>query len=125
MYVNIAENINIADYEEKLYGAMGLAKRAGKLVTGAEMCEETIRSGKAVLTFLCSDMSENSHKKLHAALRNSCSPYINLDATKEELAKRFGKKAFVVACVITDKGFSKIVYKALGISEDEILHESK
>ena len=125
MYENIAENIDVTASTEKILGALGLAKRAGKLITGAEMCEETIRSGGAVLTVLCSDMSDNSKKKLHAALRNSGSPYINLDVTKLELAKRFGKKAFVVSCVITDKGFAKIIYKALGIAEEDILHESK
>lgn len=125
MYKNIAGNIDVSVYEEKILGALGLAKRAGKLVTGAEMCEETIRAGKAVLTLLCSDMSENSHKKLHAALRNSDSPYITLTSGKETLAGRFGKKAFVVSCVITDEGFAKIIYKALGVSEEDILHESK
>lgn len=125
MYVNIAEDIDVAAVEERILGAMGLAKRAGKLITGAEMCEETIRAGKAVITLLCSDMSENSHKKLHAALRNSGTPYITLGATKENLAKRFGKKSFVVACVITDEGFSRIIYRTLGISGEDILHESK
>ena len=125
MYVNAAKDADVSAVQEKILGAMGLAKRAGKLVTGAEMCEEKIRNGEAVLTLLCSDMSENSAKKLHAALRNSDSPYINLDTGKEELAKRFGKKAFVVSCVITDKGFAKIIYKALGITEEDILHESK
>ena len=125
MYVNIAENIEISACEEKILGAAGLAKRAGKLVLGAEMCEETIRAGKSALTLICSDMSENSSKKLHAALRNSDSEYIILGSTKEELAKRFGKKSFVVSCTVTDKGFVKIIYKALGIAEEEILHESK
>ena len=125
MYMNIAENIDVSAVQEKILGAMGLAKRAGMLVTGAEMCEEIIRAGGASLTLLCSDMSENSKKKLHAALRNSDSSYIELTATNEELANRFGKKSFVVSCVITDKGFAKIIYKALGISEKEFLHESK
>ncbi|MBR3996133.1 MAG: ribosomal L7Ae/L30e/S12e/Gadd45 family protein [Clostridia bacterium] len=125
MYVNIGEGIDVLKVEEKIVGAMGLAKKAGKLITGGEMCEETIRAGKAELTVLCSDMSENSAKKLFAALRNSASPYISLDIGKEELAERLGKKSFVVSCVITDKGFAKIIYKALGITEDEILHESK
>ena len=125
MYVNIGEGIDLPKVQERIIGAMGLAKKAGKLITGGEMCEETIRAGKAELTILCSDMSENSEKKLHAALRNSESPYISLEIGKEELAGRLGKKSFVVSCVITDKGFAKIIYKALGITEDEILHESK
>jgi len=125
MYINIGENTDVASAGERILGAMGLAKRAGKLVIGAQMCEETIRAGKAVLTLLCSDMSENSQKKLHAALKIKNSPYIVLPSTKEELAKRFGKKAYVVSCVITDMSFIRIICKALGIAENDFLHESK
>ena len=125
MYVNAGENIDIGKIKDKLIGALGLAKKAGKLITGGEMCEEVIRAGKAKLTILCGDMSENSEKKLHSALRNSNSPYINLGVSKEELALRLGKKSFVVSCVITDEGFAKIIYKALGVTEEEFLHESK
>ncbi len=122
MYENLANNIDIAPIQEKIFGAMGLAKRAGKLTTGAEMCEETIRAGKSQIAFLCSNMSENSQKKIHAALKNADSPYIVLNATKEELAKKFGKKAYVTVCALTDKSFANIVYKALGIAEDRLLH---
>lgn len=121
MFVNLfdkaSKSATDADVEEKILGAMGLARRAGKLVVGAEMCEEAIRDGRAVISFLSSNMSENSEKKLMAALRASNSPYITLKSTKEELADRFGKKSFAVALAITDTGFAKIVYKALGISE--------
>ena len=81
------------------------------------MCEEAIRAGRAEITCLASNLSENSEKKLMSALRAKESPYIILNATKEELGERFGRKAFAVALSITDKGFAKIIYKALGISE--------
>ncbi len=106
-----------SDVEPKILGAMGLARRAGKLEIGAEMCEEAIRAGRAEITFLASNLSDNSKKKILSALRSQESPYIILNASKEELAERFGKKAFAVALAITDKGFAKIIYKALGISE--------
>ena len=117
LYEKAKDGIVGADVEPKILGAMGLARRAGKLEIGAEMCEEAIRSGRAEITFLASNLSENSKKKLLSALRTSESPYIILNATKEELAERFGKKAFAVALAITDKGFAKIIFKALGISE--------
>lgn len=125
MYQNIAPKDSIEKTSEKLIGALGLARKAGKLIIGGELCEEYIRTGKAELAFLCSDMSENSQKKLHSALRTGNVPYIILPLTKSELAVRFGKKSFAVACVLTDKSFARIVYKALGISESQDLHDSK
>lgn len=121
MYANLidmlTEKVSLTEIQPKLIGAMGLARRAGKLVIGAEMCEETIRAGKAEITFLAENMSENSEKKLTAALKATDSPYIRLSVTKEELAEKLGKKSFVVAAVITDKGFASIVYKALEIKK--------
>ncbi len=125
MYENIAEGKDISSALDKLLGAMGLARRAGKLIIGGELCEEYIRAGRTELVFLCSDMSENSEKKLHAAMRARGVPYIALPLQKDELATKFGKKSFAVACALTDKGFVKIVYKALGITEDRDLHDSK
>ncbi len=118
MYRDLAENRDMSLVEKKIIGAVGLARRAGKLETGAEMCEEAIRAGKAVLCVMASDMSENTSKKLHNSLKYRDLPYIRLSMGKDELAKRLGKSAFVVACAITDKGFASIIYKALGIDEN-------
>ncbi len=125
MYQNLASEKDISSALEKILGALGLARKAGKLVVGGELCEEYIRAGKAVLALLCSDMSENSSKKLCAALRAKEVPYIILPLTKSELAVRFGKRSFAVACALTDKGFARIIYGALGITDGEDLHDSK
>ena len=118
MYENIAQGKDISNCIDKICGAMGLARRAGKLSIGSELCIESIRAGKAKLVFLCSDMSDNSSKKLHDAMRSKSVPYIVLPLGKVELAKRIGKSSFAVACALTDKGFANIVYKALGITEE-------
>ena len=109
----------------KLLGALGLARKAGKLIVGGELCEQNIRAGKAVLALLCSDLSDNSKKKLHAALRAGDIPYIVLPFSKAELAERFGKKSFAVVCAVTDDSFAKVIYKAIGVSESQDLHDSK
>ncbi len=118
MYVNIACDKDVLSAKDKLLGALGLARRAGKLEVGGQLCEEAIRAGRVKLVFLCSDMSENSRKKLHAAMLAREVPYIALPLTKDELAAKLGKKSFAVAAALTDEGFVKIVYKALGITEE-------
>lgn len=117
MYVNIAEGKDIALQTDKICGALGLARKAGKLSVGSELCVESIRAGKAELVILCNDMSDNSNKKLADAMRTRGVPYIVLPLGKVELAKKVGKSSFAVACALTDKGFAKIIYKALGVFE--------
>ncbi len=114
MYEKIATEAECSAAAEKILGALGLARRAGKLETGGEVCEEKIRSGGTVLAVLACDVSENSEKKLHAAMRAKEVPYIVLPTDKKQLGARLGKSSFCVACAICDEGFAKIVYKALG-----------
>lgn len=118
MYKNLAENCDMVLLEKKTISAIGLARRAGKLEVGAEMCEEAVRAGKAVLCVMASDLSGNTSKKLHDCLKYRNVPYIKLSIGKGELAKILGKSAVTVSCVITDKGFASIIYKALGIDEN-------
>ena len=55
----------------KLFGMLGLAKRAGKASTGAFICDKMIRSGRAKLVILAGDASENTKK----SVRDSCRYY--------------------------------------------------
>lgn len=118
MYKNLAESRDMSLLERKIVGAIGLARRAGKLVVGAEMCEEAIKAGKTVLCVMANDISENSGEKLHKCLKYRDVPYIKLNMGKEELARKLGKSAFVVACAITGEGFASIIYKALETDEN-------
>ena len=53
---------------KKIYGMIGMAKRAGKISTGAFICEKMIRSKQAKLVFLATDASDNTKK----SIQNSC-----------------------------------------------------
>jgi len=50
---------------------LGLAMRAGKVLSGEEMVLQAVRSGKARLVLLASDASENTAKKV----KDKCSYY--------------------------------------------------
>ena len=56
---------------DRFFGMLGLAKRAGKVSTGAFICDKMIRSRKARLVILACDASENTKK----SVTNSCSFY--------------------------------------------------
>ena len=90
---------------------IGLATGAGKVITGLELCEKAVKSGKAKLIILTNETSDNSKK----VFMNSGIDIIYLES-KEILGKCTGKEARSVA-VITDKNFSTAVLKAYNDKE--------
>lgn len=90
---------------------IGLATGAGKVITGLELCEKAVKSGKAKLIILTNETSDNSKK----VFMNSGIDIIYLES-KEILGKCTGKETRSVA-VITDKNFSTAVLKAYNDKE--------
>ena len=59
--------------QNRVYGLIGLAMKAGKIKAGEFSVEKSIKQGKAKLVFVAEDASENTIKKF----KNSCFHYIN------------------------------------------------
>lgn len=55
----------------KIFGMIGLAKRAGKVSTGSFICLKAIRSKRARLVILAEDASENTKK----SIKDACAYY--------------------------------------------------
>lgn len=89
----------------KTYSFLGLAQKAGKLVSGEFSCEGAVRSGKAYLVIIAENASQNTKKRFEDACK-----YRNLDfrifGSKEELGRCIGKNIRAVVAV-TDRGFAK------------------
>lgn len=49
--------------QEKWVSLLGLANRAGKIISGEELAVKEIRTGRAKLVLLSKDASENTIKK--------------------------------------------------------------
>lgn len=99
---------------EKIFGAMGFAAKAGKLVCGRELCIEQMKKGKAVMAFFPQDISDNAKRELSYAFDKSDIPYIAMPVLMSEMSDRLGKTSSVSCAVITDCGFADIIYKLLG-----------
>ncbi|BDP50254.1 50S ribosomal protein L7/L12 [Enterococcus faecium] len=54
---------------QKAMNLIGLAMRAGKLITGEELTIAEIRKQKAKLVFVATDASENTRKKIKPAAK--------------------------------------------------------
>jgi ribosomal protein L7Ae-like RNA K-turn-binding protein len=91
----------------KVLSRLGLATRAGKLISGEEIVLKAIRSGEAKLVLLAGDASDNTAKKI----KDKCSSYgvpLLIGFTRFELGSAVGKPERVMFAV-TDRGFADML----------------
>lgn len=89
---------------DKTVQMLGLATKAGKLLSGEELVIKAVQTGHASLVILSSDASENTRKKV----QDKCKSY-NVDLVvygdRDTLGHAIGKEQRVVLA-ITDPGFA-------------------
>ena len=89
---------------QRALNLLGLAMRAGQLITGEQMVLDAVKTKKAKLVVMALDASDNTRK-----LFENKTGFYNLPLTatfsKEELSHAIGKNRTTVA--ITDRGFAK------------------
>lgn len=93
----------------KWLNTLGLAMRAGKVVSGEDQVLDSIKSQKATFVLLSQDAGKSTKKRI----TDKCKTYqvpIYQYGTREELGKAIGKPARVVIA-ITDAGFTRMVQK--------------
>jgi len=89
----------------KSYSFIGLARKAGKLVSGEMNCEKNIKSGKALLAIIACDASENTRKKFENSCKYRGIPFLCF-GEKEVFGRLLGKDAISVIG-ITDARFAQ------------------
>ncbi len=94
---------------------LGIAAKAGKIISGSLSVELGIKKREAYLVIISEDASENTKKKFS----DKCS-YYKVDyiiyGKMEELGRIIGKSERSVIA-LTDKGFAKILSDKLRINE--------
>ena len=96
---------------DKVLSMIGLAAKAGKLVSGEFSVETAIKKGKAFLVVCAADASEASKKSYRDAGAFYHVP-VYVYGTKESLGK-FSGKEYRSAAAVTDEGFAKAIMKLL------------
>jgi ribosomal protein L7Ae-like RNA K-turn-binding protein len=94
---------------DKFMSYLGLAMRAGKLITGDEGVLKAVRSGEAKLVVMAEDASPNMQKKY----RDKCGSYqvpLIERGSRFELGASIGKAERVLIAV-TDSGFAQMLRK--------------
>lgn len=96
----------------KLLGLIGIATKAGKVVSGTEIVNENIKNKKAKLVIIAEDCSE----KTKSNFEYTCNQYSIKHIIYENIAslsKAIGKDNRAVIC-IKDKGFAEQILKIYG-----------
>lgn len=91
----------------RFYSNLGLAMRAGKMVTGDEGVLDAIRKGEAKLVIVAQDASENTRKKFRDKCIYFQTPHLEY-GLREQLGPSIGRAERVVMA-ITDSGFAKML----------------
>lgn len=90
--------------KQKILNLLGLAQRAGRLISGEELVVEAIRKQQAKLVFLADDAAENLSKKITDKSHTYQVEVVTAFSTLE-LSAAVGKARKVLA--VTDAGFTK------------------
>ncbi|MBR0277548.1 MAG: ribosomal L7Ae/L30e/S12e/Gadd45 family protein [Clostridia bacterium] len=91
-------------HENKFYGILGLAKKAGKVLCGSEPVVSGIRNRKIRIVIISKNASERTKKTIEDKCKSYGIKYIFVNKS-EDLCRAVGKDNCVAAAV-TDKNFA-------------------
>ena len=97
---------NTLSNTDRLHGLLGLAQRAGRLVTGMDNTLAAIRTGKAQLVLVDESAAENTGKKLTDACIYYHVPLLKLP--QDLLSYATGRDGRMMGA-LTDRGFAEKV----------------
>jgi ribosomal protein L7Ae-like RNA K-turn-binding protein len=94
----------------KALSLLGMAMRAGKLITGESLTVDDIRREKTRVAFVANDASENTKKKLKDKSAYYSVPCF-LSFSEAELSQAIGRTRKVIG--VNDAGFAKKLIELL------------
>ena len=96
----------------KVHSMIGLATKAGKVVSGEFAVEKAIKDGKAFLVIIAEDASDNTKKHFSDMCISRKIPY-QLYGEKDTLGHMIGKDERA-SLAVTDQGFATSIQKHFG-----------
>lgn len=102
--------------EDPILSRMGIARRAGLLAVGTEKVIAAIKSRKACLILLSSDISLKTEKELRFLAKEKAE-IMRINADLTTMSAAIGIRAGIAA--VTDGGLAEAIRKA-GMLNDEI-----
>ncbi len=101
----------------KVLGLLGLAKKAGRIVSGETACKEAVRYGSSHLIILATDISPNTFKNITDSCKYYEVPYYSL-FDKKTLGNAVGND-FNAVVSVNDEGFANGILKHIKANNEE------
>lgn len=101
---------------DKLLGALGLCRRAGRLAMGAEQVLETAARGRAQLVLLAADASERTVRRIGESCEGLC-PVRRIHLAQAELSA-LGRRPVAVLAV-TDQNLARLCQSCLAPPQED------
>ena len=98
---------------KQILSQLGIAMKAGKLVSGEYLVEKAVKEMKAYLVVIAEDASDNTKKHFSDMCQYRDIP-IRFLGTKEEIGRTIGK-AYRASIAVTDEGFAKSILKKMDV----------
>ena len=95
---------------QKVYQLIGMAYRAGQVVSGAEAVEQSLKRGKCRLVIISEDIAANSRKQILGVCERRQVSWISV-GDRYALGASMGKE-YRVAVGINDSGFAGAIERA-------------
>ncbi len=92
---------------DSVLSMLGLAAKAGKVVSGEFSVDKAVKEGKARLVIIACDASDNTRKDFTDACNFYKVPCITR-GTKEELGHRIGRE-YRATVAVTDEGLARSI----------------
>ncbi|MGX7014404.1 YlxQ-related RNA-binding protein [Vagococcus silagei] len=90
--------------EKKILNLLGLATRAGKLISGEETTLKAVRQGELDLVIIANDLSDSTIKKMTDKCKTYEVPLV-IFSSKVGLSQAIGKSRGILG--VKDRGFSR------------------
>ena len=92
---------------DKLLQMIGMAKRAGKVITGEMLSEKAVKAGESFLVIIAADISDNGRK----SIINSCNHYNveYIEYADRALLGKFTGGGERTVISINDRGFADTI----------------
>ena len=94
---------------DKILSLLGIATKAGSVLSGEFQTEKSVKEGKAYLVIVAGDASDNTKKKFKNMTTYRSVPYQEL-GTKETLGHQLGRSERS-SISIEDQGFAQAMIK--------------
>lgn len=100
----------------RMLSMLGLARKAGKVASGAFAAENAVKKGRAFLVIVASDASDNTKKNFRDMCTYYTTPYV-VGVAGEEMGRAIGQGMRAVLAV-TEERFARTIENMINENTD-------